>query len=121
MAREKLEQGSIFSFNDVGDKITGKVTGFRKITTRNGTSPVCDLVDSRGMAQTIFLSTMLEGLLSQVNTGDVIEVVFTGFGQTTSGYQMKEYEVFRLTGPEASEYQSGRPRAPEAEEDEIPF
>ena len=93
---QKLEDGTLFRFENVGDSFEGKFLSVGD-STKYPKMKIYEFEDSTGEAVRILGSAVLDRLMSRIKIGQQVKIVFSDEKGTTKGNPMKLFDVYVAT------------------------
>lgn len=90
---EKLEDGTLFRFESVGDSFEGKFLSVGE-STKYPKMKIFEFEDMDGEAVRILGSAVLDRLMGRVKIGQQVKIVFADEKGTTKGNPMKLFDVY---------------------------
>jgi len=88
---KKIESGDIWSPVEVGQQIKGVLADIRQNTMYD--NHIFDIETENGK-MSVFGTSQLETLMSEVKQGDFILIVYNGEVKTQNGRMRKDFDVF---------------------------
>lgn len=94
MARKQLSSRQL-KFENSGDTFVGELRGEDTVQIRNQPVAQYTFVDSEGKIATCLGSAGLNPILSSLDVGTIVEIVYASDTKTSNGF-MKDFEVYQL-------------------------
>lgn len=93
---EKLEDGTLFRFESVGDSFEGKYLSVGD-STKYPKMKIYEFEDATGEVVRILGTAVLDRNMSRVKIGQQVKIVFADEKGTTKGNPMKLFDVYIAT------------------------
>jgi hypothetical protein len=90
---EKLEDGSLFRFESIGDVFEGKFLSVGD-STKYPKMKIYEFEDADGEPIRILGSSVLDRLMARVKLGQHVKIVYADEKDTTKGNPMKLFDVY---------------------------
>jgi hypothetical protein len=95
--KEMIEKGKkplVFSFNERGDYLRGKVQGFQNVEVNGKELEAVVIEDDNGRVWSTLLTSGLKPLKEMVGMG--VEIWYQGLVKLENGYRYKKFEIIKL-------------------------